>query len=157
MKPIARLVGALALALCPFAATAEGIRTEVQIGRNSGGSTEAYLRYVGQPAVWAFQPVYGVSWSSRGEGWAGVGLAYTWRGAATGAFVRASFLPGLYRSGDGRDLGGPISFRSGIDLGLALNGGGALTLSISHRSNANLYDRNPGMNTVALGLSLPLR
>jgi len=148
------LARALALALLPALAQAQS--HEIQIGRNSGGSTELYLRHVGAPAVWILEPVYGASWSSRGEGWAGVGLAYTWRGA-TGVFVRASVMPGLYRSGRGRDLGGPIAFRSGIDLGYAWAGGAAITLSISHRSNARLYADNPGMNTVAVGLSLPLR
>jgi lipid A 3-O-deacylase len=154
MDRVIRLAGAFALALLPALAQAQS--HEIQIGRNSGGSTELYLRHVGAPAVWVLAPVYGVSWSSRGEGWAGAGLAYTWRGA-TGAFVRASVMPGLYRSGSGRDLGGPIAFRSGIDLGYAWAGGAAVTLSVSHRSNARIYADNPGMNTVALGLSLPLR
>jgi lipid A 3-O-deacylase len=157
MKTFASIAGALALALSPLAAAAEGPRADIQIGRNSGGSTEAYLRYVAPPALGPFQPVYGVSWSSRNEGWAGAGLAYTWRGAAQGTFVRASVMPGLYRRGSGRDLGGAFSVRSGIDLGYGFAGGASVTLSISHRSNVGLYRRNPGMNTVGLGLSLPLR
>lgn len=156
MRSIVPLAGALALALLPLTAEAQGPRAEVQLGRNSGGSTEAYLRYVGQPALGPLQPVYGVSWSNRGEGWAGVGLAYTWQPAREGAFVRASIMPGLYRRGNGRDLGGAFNFRSGIDLGYAFAGGAAVTLSLSHRSNANIYSENPGMNTVSLGVSLPL-
>jgi lipid A 3-O-deacylase len=156
MKFIAPVAGALALALLPVAAVAEAPQVELRIGRNSGGSTEAYLRYVGRPALGPLQPVYGVSWSSRGEVWAGLGLAYTLRLADTGAFVRASIMPGLYRRGDGRDLGGAFNIRSGIDLGYAFAGGAVVTLSISHRSNANLYSVNPGMNTVSLGMALPL-
>lgn len=157
MKSIARLAAVVALTLAPVVAAAEAPRTELQLGRNSSGSVEAYLRYIGTPSVWVLQPVYGVSWSSQGEGWAGVGLAWTWRTAATGPFLRASVMPGLYRRGDGRDLGGSFIIRSGLDLGYTLHGGATVTLSISHRSNAGLKATNTGMNTISLGLSIPFR
>jgi hypothetical protein len=57
---------------------------------------------------------------------------------------------GLYRLGDGKDLGGPVEFRSGLELDLRLGAGHDLGLVFYHLSNAVLYDHNPGEESLAL-------
>ncbi len=58
--------------------------------------------------------------------------------------VTPTFVPGVYRQGDGRDLGYPLEFRSQLEIGHRLRGGARIALASSHLSNAGLGSRNPG-------------
>ena len=99
---------------------------------------EAYLRYIGRPFFWDFQPVFGLSVAANGSGWVGAGSALTWRPANTSAFVRVSSMAGLYRRGGGKDLGGPIQFRTALDLGIQRASGFEFGIGADHRSSARI-------------------
>ena len=58
-----------------------------------------------------------------------------------------SFAPGLYKQGDGKDLGHPIEFKSEVQLSLDLGKTTNLGMSYNHVSNASLGDKNPGANS----------
>ena len=59
------------------------------------------------------------------------------------------FAIGAYdRNGD-IDLGGPVEFRSSLDVSRALRSGVRLGVALYHVSNARLYQRNPGVNALA--------
>jgi hypothetical protein len=60
------------------------------------------------------------------------------------------FAPGLYRPGNGFDLGGTVELRSGIELSRGLGQRGRLGLLLFHLSNAGLYTHNPGSESVVL-------
>ncbi|MCP4661986.1 MAG: acyloxyacyl hydrolase [bacterium] len=60
----------------------------------------------------------------------------------------------LYEEGDGKDLGGPAEFRSGLELAFRFAHGSRIGLSFYHLSNAEIYDHNPGSNTLMLTWSL---
>lgn len=67
-----------------------------------------------------------------------------------------TFYTGLghYRRGDdGRELGGPLEFRSGLELSRRLGARTRLGLSFDHLSNAGVYDDNPGTESLVLTLS----
>ena len=58
---------------------------------------------------------------------------------------------GHYRAGDdGRDLGGPVEFRSGLEVSRRLGPRTRLGLSFDHLSNAGLYDSNRGSESLVL-------
>lgn len=58
---------------------------------------------------------------------------------------------GHYRAGDeGRDLGGPIQFRSGLELSRRAGPRSRLGLSFDHLSNAGIYDSNRGSESLVL-------
>ena len=118
---------------------------------------EASLRYIGSPYLWKLQPVFGLSLASNGSGWVGAGTGLTWRPGPMGAFVRVSSMAGLYRRGGGKDLGGPIQFRTALDLGIQRPSGLEFGLGADHRSSARIYRPNPGLNTAYLFASIPLR
>lgn len=118
---------------------------------------EAYLRYIGTPGVFGLQPVVGLSAASNGSAWVGAGAAYTYKPADQGLFVRVSSMAGLYRRGSGKDLHGPIQFRTALDLGFAQRSGTEFGIGADHRSSARIYRPNPGINTVYLFASVPLR
>ncbi len=123
----------------------------------SPNDAEANLRYLGSPHLWKLQPMLGVSISSNGSGYIGAGSAITWRTADQGLFVRVSSIAGIHRRGSGKNLGGPIMFRTALDLGVQHRSGKEFGIGFDHRSSARLYRPNPGLNTVYLFASVPLR
>ncbi|PYT14308.1 MAG: hypothetical protein DMF51_08810 [Acidobacteria bacterium] len=93
-------------------------------------------------------PTFGITGTSKEAffAYAGfrtdLGLTSTWR-------VTPGFAVGAYdRNGD-IDLGGPIEFRSSLDVSSAVGNGMRVGVTLYHVSNARLYDRNPGINALA--------
>jgi len=93
-------------------------------------------------------PTFGITGTSKEAffGYAGlrsdVDLTRRWR-------MTPGFAVGVYdRNGD-IDLGGPIEFRSSLDVSCAVTNGMRIGVTLYHVSNARLYDRNPGINALA--------
>ena len=61
--------------------------------------------------------------------------------------ITPSFAPGYYNSGDGKDLGSALEFKSEIQVSLNLSDSTELGMSYNHISNASLGDKNPGANS----------
>ena len=61
--------------------------------------------------------------------------------------ITPSFAPGYYNSGDGKDLGSALEFKSEIQMSLNLSDSTELGMSYNHISNASLGDKNPGANS----------
>ena len=61
--------------------------------------------------------------------------------------ITPSFAPGYYSSGDGKDLGHILEFKSEIQMSLNLSDSTHFGLSYNHISNASLGDKNPGANS----------
>ena len=60
--------------------------------------------------------------------------------------ITPSFAPGYYNSGDGKDLGSVLEFKSEIQVSLNLSDSTEFGMSYNHISNASLGDKNPGAN-----------
>jgi len=93
-------------------------------------------------------PTFGITGTSREAFFAYTGLrtdfdlTRRWR-------LTPGFAAGVYdRNGD-IDLGGPIEFRSSLDVSCAVRNGMRIGVTLYHVSNARLYDRNPGINALA--------
>ena len=61
--------------------------------------------------------------------------------------ITPSFAPGYYNSGNGKDLGSALEFKSEIQMSLNLSDSTELGMSYNHISNASLGDKNPGANS----------
>ena len=70
--------------------------------------------------------------------------------------ITPAFAITLYEQGDAKDLGGPLEFRSALEIGYQWPSRKRLAFVIYHLSNAGIYDHNPGMNSLILTFSLPL-
>ena len=55
----------------------------------------------------------------------------------------------------GVDLGLPLEFRSGFEVGTYINDDWRISLSYDHRSNGDLSAVNPGIETIELRVSRP--
>ena len=64
--------------------------------------------------------------------------------------ITPSFAPGYYSSGDGKDLGSALEFKSEIQMSLNLSESTEFGMSYNHISNASLGDKNPGANSYML-------
>jgi hypothetical protein len=97
----------------------------------------------------AFLPAVGVSGTSDGNVWVYGSLRFDWRldGRWT---VTPQVGASLYEDDDGLDLGGPLEFRSGLELTYRLARGARLGFVFYHLSNARIYDDNPGSNSLVV-------
>ena len=119
--------------------------------------TEFYFRRKTGHANGPFENVWGLSVSDKGELWAGIGHAYDIDTPIDHLGIQLHAMTGLYEPGQGNDLGGPIEFRSGIEVMYELSDGWRIGAGWDHRSNLGLYTVNPGLETTFIRLSVPLR
>ena len=64
-----------------------------------------------------------------------------------------SFAPGYYNSGDGKDLGSVLEFKTEVQLSLNLSDSTEFGMSYNHISNASIGDKNPGANSYMFNFS----
>ena len=70
-------------------------------------------------------------------------------------FITPSLGAGIYKDGDGLDLGYGLQFRSQFEAGYEFENGHRLSGAYSHISNAGLGDRNPGTEVIGIYYSIP--
>jgi len=97
-----------------------------------------------------FKPVIGIAAQTSGSVFAYAGLAAPF---IFGADDRWEFVfeggPGYYRQGKSNlDLGGKFEFHLGASLNYAVTENSRLGVGIYHISNANLHNKNPGVNSI---------
>ncbi len=101
-------------------------------------------------------PAVGAMASSRGA-------LYTYAGFRADIDIgkRWIFSPGaatgLYYREGGKNLGGPLEFRTHVELSYRLPGDGRIGLCFYHLSNGGLFDFNPGAESLVLTYSARLR
>ena len=66
-----------------------------------------------------------------------------------------SFGIGYYDDGDGKKLGNNIEFRTTFEISYELKNNNRVGLSFGHISNANLGDKNPGVEVLSLSYQIP--
>ena len=62
---------------------------------------------------------------------------------------------GYYDNGSGKNLGTDIQFRTTFELSYELKTKNRIAISLGHISNANLGDKNPGVETLSLSYQVP--
>ncbi len=104
------------------------------------------------PAFIVLKPAAGIAGTEDDNFWAYGGLRLDFKLGSWA--VTPQFAVSLYEQGDGRDLGGVVEFRSGIEVARSFAAGPRVGLLFYHLSNADFYDFNPGSNSLVLTLSL---
>ena len=107
---------------------------------------DPFGRFLGAAASFA------VAFDAHAEGdvFAGFGLGLRWD-LNRRWFLDLSVMPGLWRASTPcNDLGGDFQFRSIIGPGYRLTDTSAISFVLSHKSNAHIEDRNPGLDMVLL-------
>ena len=123
--------------------------------KGDGGEVGAELRFTPHRLGFLprfipdFIPVIGAMGTAKGifYGYAGFRLDFP---VADRWVTTIGFGAGNYHHGDGKKLGGPVEFRSSIELARRLGERSRLGLALYHLSNAGLYEHNPGSESLVL-------
>jgi lipid A 3-O-deacylase len=67
-----------------------------------------------------------------------------------------NFAVGYYQKGEDKDLGFPLEFRSGAEVGWVFNNEMRLGAHFYHISNASLGHKNPGSESLVFFLAIPI-
>ncbi len=103
----------------------------------------------GLPGWLRLRPILGVASNEEGGLWGHGGFRWDIQMGQRWWF-QPSFAVAMYSSGNGKDLGSTLHFRSAFEGAYALANGDRIGFGFYHLSNANLYARNPGEESVLL-------
>ena len=70
-------------------------------------------------------------------------------------FFTPSFGAGIYNDGSGKKLGNDLQFRTSLEVSYQLKNKNRIGISFSHISNANLGDKNPGVEIMSFSYHIP--
>ena len=70
-------------------------------------------------------------------------------------FFTPSFGAGIYDDGSGKKLGNDLQFRTSLEVSYELKNKNRIGISFSHISNANLGDKNPGVEILSFSYQIP--
>ena len=65
------------------------------------------------------------------------------------------FGAGYYDDGNGKKLGNEIEFRTTLEISYEMQNKNRIGLSFSHISNANIGEKNPGVEIISLSYQIP--
>ncbi|MEM9378999.1 MAG: acyloxyacyl hydrolase [Planctomycetota bacterium] len=117
---------------------------------------EARLSPLGRVRRFALRPIFGGSvLDDGGHYWYVGGRAEIALTRERDLTLGLSFAPGIYRKGSW-DLGGPVEFRSGIDLSAAVTPGISVGAGLYHLSNGGMYSENGGAESAVFSLAFQL-
>ena len=83
-------------------------------------------------------------------------LGDLFEGEKSKVFFTPSFGTGIYDDGSGKKLGNDLQFRTSFEVSYELKNNKRIGISFSHISNANLGDKNPGVEILSLSYHIPL-
>ena len=66
-----------------------------------------------------------------------------------------SFGLGYYEDGDGKKLGNKLEFRTTLEISYQLKNEDRIGISLGHISNANIGNKNPGVEIISLSYQKP--
>ena len=70
-------------------------------------------------------------------------------------YFTPSFGVGIYDDGSGKKLGNEIQFRTSLEVSYELKNKNRIGISFSHISNANLGNKNPGVEILSFSYHIP--
>ncbi|MDH3255404.1 MAG: acyloxyacyl hydrolase [Acidobacteriota bacterium] len=121
------------------------------VGRGSSGAEGGVeIRYPTPVADLCY--VAGSAANDEGSFWVYGGARYELEVASEWMLV-PGFAVSLYEEGGGKDLGGLVEFRSSLELRHRVSERLKVGLVAYHLSNAGIYDRNPGSNSLVLSFA----
>lgn len=146
--------GCFARADAPARITASVARS--QFNRDWLGA-EVMLAYDLPRSYGPLQPTVSASYSEQGEYWLGGGAKWRIQTDSSPFFIESAFQIGFHEIAQGPNIGGNFHFRSDVGIGYAFDSGTALILTYDHRSNGGITVNNPGLETLIIEYSVPLR
>ena len=90
-----------------------------------------------------------ISVTDQGGTWVGYGFIRKVKLSNSFTF-NFDFFPGVYLKNNEEDLGGWLMFRSGLELEYTIDSRWRVSFCYDHRSSGDIWEYNPGMETVKI-------
>ncbi|KAA3659962.1 MAG: acyloxyacyl hydrolase [Calditrichaeota bacterium] len=110
-------------------------------------AVEYRFEYRAAPKLKGFSPTLGLQATSHASLYSFMGFSRDLR-LANGFCLVPSLGIGAYHRGDGKNLGGLIEFRSGLELAFELGMHARASVAVHHLSNSSIYPHNPGVESI---------
>ena len=107
------------------------------------------------------KPFFGVEYTSDSASYFLTGIYFEdnlgelFEGDKSKFFFTPSFGAGIYNDGSGKKLGNDLQFRTAFEITYELKSKNRIGISFSHISNANLGDKNPGVEILSFSYHIP--
>ena len=107
------------------------------------------------------KPFFGVEYTSESASYFLTGIYFEdnlgqlFEGNTNKLYFTPSFGAGLYDDGSGKKLGNDLQFRTSFEVSYELKNKNRVGISFSHISNANLADKNPGVEILSILYHVP--
>ena len=107
------------------------------------------------------KPFFGVEYTSDSASYFLTGIYFDdnlgelFQGKKSKFNFTPSFGAGIYNDGSGKKLGNDLQFRTSFEVSYGLKNKNRIGFSLSHISNANLGDKNPGVEILSLSYQIP--
>ena len=106
------------------------------------------------------KPFFGVEYTSDSASYFLTGIYFEdnlgelFEGKKSKFYFTPSFGAGIYNDGSGKKLGNDLQFRTAFELSYELKNNNRIGVSFSHISNANLGDKNPGVEILSFSYQI---
>ncbi len=107
------------------------------------------------------KPFFGVEYTNDSASYFLTGIYFEdnlgelFEGKKSKFYFTPSFGAGIYNDGSGKKLGNDLQFRTSFEVSYELNNKNRIGVSFSHISNANLGDKNPGVEILSFSYHIP--
>ena len=107
------------------------------------------------------KPFFGVEYTNDSASYFLTGIYFEddlgelFEGNKSKYYFTPSFGAGLYNDGSGKKLGNALQFRTSFEVSYELKNKNRIGISFSHISNANLGDKNPGVEVLSFSYHIP--
>ena len=107
------------------------------------------------------KPFFGVEFTSDSASYFLSGIYFEdnlgelFEGDKSKFFFTPSFGAGIYDDGSGNKLGNDLQFRTSFEVSYELKNKNRIGISFSHISNANLGNKNPGVEILSFSYHIP--
>ena len=107
------------------------------------------------------KPFFGVEYTNDSASYILTGIYFEdnlgelFEGDKSKFYFTPSFGAGIYDDGSGKKLGNDLQFRTSLEASYELKNKNRIGISFSHISNANLGDKNPGVEILSFSYHMP--
>ena len=107
------------------------------------------------------KPFFGIEYTNDSASYFLTGIYFEdnlgelFEGNKSKLYFTPSFGAGIYDDGSGKKLGNNLQFRTSFELSYELKNQNRIGISFSHISNANLGDKNPGVEILSFSYHIP--
>ncbi len=107
------------------------------------------------------KPFFGVEYTNDSASYFVTGIYFEdnlgelFEGNKSKYYFTPSFGAGFYDDGSGKKLGNALQFRTSFEVSYELKNKNRIGISLSHISNANLGDKNPGVEILSFSYHIP--